>query len=437
MTALTEQGRGVRVRAAATPAEIAGAGEVTVAAYLSDGLLTAEHPYTRELRDAARRAAEATLLVALGPVGPGSAEPSVVGTLTLARHGSPWAEFAQPGEVELRMLAVDPGARGRGVGEALLRSALGEAVALGAHRVVLSTLDSMRTAHRLYGRLGFVAAPARDRHEHGIDLRVLEWTPPLAPGVAVEAATWPPLEVVDVDGWRVGISGGFTRRANSVLPLAEPGDVADALARVERCYGERGLPTVFRVGRESRPDGLRDLLLARGYAPVAVTDVLVLDGLGLTPDGGASSDPTTDLASGMLPGVIGDVALDIADAPDEAWLTCWTGVKAGASADLDLARRIVTGSRAAYLSARDDTGVVGVIRAAFADDWAGLSCLTVVPAARRRGLGRALTRAALDVAARSGARRSFLQVEAGNVGAGALYAQMGFQPADRYCYVER
>ncbi|MDM8085022.1 GNAT family N-acetyltransferase [Cellulomonas cellasea] len=434
MTALTERGRGVLVRAAATPAEIAGAGEVTAAAYLSDGLLTAEHPYTRELRDAARRAAEATLLVALGPGGPGSAEPSVVGTLTLARRESPWAEFAEPGEVELRMLAVAPGARGRGVGEALMRSALGEAVALGAHRVVLSTLDSMRTAHRLYGRLGFVAAPARDRHDHGIDMRVLEWAAPPAPGVAVEAATWPPLEVVDVDGWRLGISGGFTRRANSVLPLAEPGDVADALARVERCYGERGLPTVFRVGRESRPDGLRDLLLARGYAPAAVTDVLVLDGLTAE---GTGSGVTVGQASGLLPGVAGDMALDIADAPDEAWLACWTGVKAGAGADLDLARAVVTGSRAAYLSARDATGVVGVIRAAFADDWTGLSCLTVVPAARRRGLGRALTRAALDVAARSGARRSFLQVEAGNVGAAALYAQMGFQPADRYCYVER
>lgn len=436
MTALTERGRGVLVRAAATPGEIAGAGEVTAAAYLSDGLLTAEHPYTRELRDAARRAAEATLLVALGPGGPGSAEPSVVGTVTLARRESPWAEFAEPGEVELRMLAVAPGARGRGVGEALMRSALGEAVALGAHRVVLSTLDSMRTAHRLYGRLGFVAAPARDRHEHGIDLRVLEWTAPQAPGVALEAATWPPLEVVDVDGWRLGISGGFTRRANSVLPIAEPGDVADALARVERCYRERGLPTVFRVGRESRPDGLRDVLLARGYAPAAVTDVLVLDGPALMPGAGASQ-ATADLASGMLPGVVGDMALDIADAPDEAWLACWSGVKAGAGADLGLARAVVTGSRAAYLSARDGAGVVGVIRAAFADDWAGLSCLTVAPAARRRGLGRALTRAAFDVAARSGARRSFLQVEAGNVGAAALYAQMGFQPADRYCYLER
>lgn len=186
MTALTDRGPGLVVRAAATPAEIAGAGEVTAAAYLADGLLTAEHPYTRELRDGARRAAEATLLVALGVEDAGSehagSEHAVAGTLTFAPHGSPWAEFARPGEVEIRMLAVDPASRGRGVGEALMRSALGEAVALGAQRVVLSTLDSMSTAHRLYGRLGFVPAPARDWHSDGIDLRVLEWTAPQASG---------------------------------------------------------------------------------------------------------------------------------------------------------------------------------------------------------------------------------------------------------------
>lgn len=81
--------------------------------------------------------------------------------------------------------------------------------------------------------------------------------------------------------------------------------------------------------------------------------------------------------------------------------------------------------------------MVGVIRAGFAADWAGISCLTVTPQARRRGLGRALTHAALAAAARAGARRCFLQVETGNVIAAELYARMGFLPADRYCYLER
>lgn len=124
-----------------------------------------------------------------------------------------------------------------------------------------------------------------------------------------------------------------------MLPLAEPGDLADALARVEQSYAERGLPAVFRVGRESRPDGLRDLLVARGYGPAAVTDVLVLEGLAA--DAGPSV-ATGDLVDGRLPGVVGDVALDITEEPDEAWLTCWTGVKSGGGTDPGLARAVVT-----------------------------------------------------------------------------------------------
>lgn len=41
--------------------------------------------------------------------------------------------------------------------------------------------------------------------------------------------------------------GGFTRRANSVLPLGDPGlPLGDALARVRRWYGERDLPRTSR-----------------------------------------------------------------------------------------------------------------------------------------------------------------------------------------------
>ena len=95
------------------------------------------------------------------------------------------------------------------------------------------------------------------------------------------------------------------------------------------------------------------------------------------------------------------------------------------------------GAPAVYLTATDATGPVGIIRAAFAEDWVALSCLVVAQAARRHGLGRFLTLRALDEAAQRGARRAFLQVEAENTAAGTLYTALGFQPAERYVYRER
>ncbi|MEN0128598.1 MAG: GNAT family N-acetyltransferase, partial [Brevundimonas sp.] len=199
--------------------QIADAGALTAEAYFADRLVDPEEDYALELRDAERRAVEATLLVATIEASDGSAV--VVGTVTLAPYGTSYAEIAEPGELEIRMLAVAPEARGRGIAEDLMRAALRQCVTAGARRVVLSTLDAMHTAHRLYGRLGFVAQPERDWGHEEIHLRVHTWTPPQAPGVLVELATWPPAHVeVTGGGWRVGVSAGVTRRANSALPPA-------------------------------------------------------------------------------------------------------------------------------------------------------------------------------------------------------------------------
>jgi ribosomal protein S18 acetylase RimI-like enzyme len=60
------------------------------------------------------------------------------------------------------MLAVAHGARGRGVGEALVRQCVDRARELGLTGVALSTQPSMGPAHRVYERLGFTRAPERD-----------------------------------------------------------------------------------------------------------------------------------------------------------------------------------------------------------------------------------------------------------------------------------
>ncbi len=456
----------VVVRTAATDPEVAAAGALTAEAYHADRLINDDDEYADELRDAARRAREATLLVA---VLPGPDEDVVVGTITLAPAGSSYAEVARPGEVELRMLGVAPEARRRGIAEALMRASMRETVALGAGAVVLSTLDAMTTAQRLYDRLGFRREPERDWGHEGVALRVYSWHVPEAPGVRVEASTWRPIEVRDVDGWQVGLSGGFTRRANSAVPAHRPVEGARPLEMtidaVEQCYREAGQPSVVRVCRSSGDDTLDGVLAARGYAIASRTWVMVLDlpqtevavrpgeetadpgephGIGLDgidSDGIDSDSPIGELSErdDRTPGTEPpDLRVTLASEPDAAWLACWLGVKTGGRpADVDVARAIVTGSPAVYLAAWDRDGVVGVLRAALSDEWVGLSCLAVDPRARGRGLARTLTAVALETATGRGARHAFLQVEDENPGARRLYESLGFVPAERYHYRER
>ena len=411
----------------ATDDDVAAAGALTAQAYHSDGLIDDGDDYVDELMDAVRRAREASLLVALTPSDErveGDEDedaPSLVGTLTLAPAGTSYAEIAEPGEVELRMLAVAPWARRRGIAEALVRAAMREAVTLRAQRVVLSALEQMTSAHRLYDRLCFERMPERDWHHEDVALRVYTWEVPPGPGARAEAAVWPPLEVHDVDGWQVGLSSGFTRRANSVLALSEPRDVTAAVKEVEKLYARSGQPALFRVCAQSEPEDLDAVLARRGYREVAPTLVMVRSAL----DAVAAPFDSPGLRC------------TVAEEPDDDWLGRWLTVKPSAPVDRTAAKALLTGARALYLTARDSYGPVGVVRAALVDDWVALSCLAVDTRARRRGIGRALSRAALHEAVQAGARRAFLQVEESNDPAIEMYSRLGFTPAERYHYRQR
>lgn len=75
----------------------------------------------------------------------------IVGVLTLAWYDAPSGRKAWIEDV-----VVDAAARGRGIGEALVREALALARREGVARVMLTSNAARRAAHRLYERMGFV-----------------------------------------------------------------------------------------------------------------------------------------------------------------------------------------------------------------------------------------------------------------------------------------
>lgn len=154
----------------ARPAELARVGELTLAAYEADGHLTPADDYRGRLLDAAGRAQRAQVLVAVE-------DGVVLGSVTAADHGTRMAEVSRAGELELRMLGVDPAARGRGAGAALVAAALALARERGCAAVVISTQGRMVAARRIYLREGFVRVPERD------------WEP--APGLVLQVMLSP------------------------------------------------------------------------------------------------------------------------------------------------------------------------------------------------------------------------------------------------------
>jgi ribosomal protein S18 acetylase RimI-like enzyme len=141
------------------------AGELVVEAYRTLGDVGDEF-YESELRDVGGRMQTGEVLVA-------EAEGRVVGCVTLSIGQTALSEVEDPEAATIRMLGVSATARGRGIGEALVRRCIEEARVRGCERVRLDTRTSMSSAQRLYERLGFRRDPDHD------------WSP--APGISLLA----------------------------------------------------------------------------------------------------------------------------------------------------------------------------------------------------------------------------------------------------------
>jgi GNAT superfamily N-acetyltransferase len=149
--------------------ELDAAGALVARAYQGLGTAhgkDAEHgEYLDHIRDARGRSRHCPILVAVDA--DLDADADVAGTLLgcvsyVPDAASPFAELEVDGEAGFRMLGVDPAAQGRGVGQALVEACIARARAAGRHGLAISTGRDMVTAHRLYERLGFRRAPARD-----------------------------------------------------------------------------------------------------------------------------------------------------------------------------------------------------------------------------------------------------------------------------------
>ena len=82
--------------------------------------------------------------------------------------------FDQPAGLHLRSMAVHPGARGHGVGRALLAAAEGFGREHGHTRVFLRTTPFLHAAISLYSRSGFALCQGAERDFHGVPLFEME-----------------------------------------------------------------------------------------------------------------------------------------------------------------------------------------------------------------------------------------------------------------------
>lgn len=129
--------------------------ELLTRIYVEGGFTSADT--ARERFAAAAVRARGDLLIAIE-----RATNRSVGMVIVVPPNSPARQFANSDEAEMHLLGVLAEHRGVGLGLALVESAMKRAKTEGYARMLLWTQLTMKPAHRLYYKVGFVRDPARD-----------------------------------------------------------------------------------------------------------------------------------------------------------------------------------------------------------------------------------------------------------------------------------
>lgn len=222
-----------------------------------------------------------------------------------------------------------------------------------------------------------------------------------------------------IDGWMIRFSPGKAKRARCINALA-PGylDLERKLALCRAVFDEARLPLVVRITPFSQPSHLDQALEAHGMHAIDDTRVMVCttlaaieseplpEGMSLLRLGHAAFAQTVGQLRGspIAQQQAHAHRLDLAPVPFEAWLL----------------KRI------------DDGAVLACGQIAVEADMVGVYDVFTAVSERGRGWSRRLCAHLLARGREQGARIGYLQVDAGNDPARAVYRRLGF--ADAYAY---
>lgn len=230
--------------------------------------------------------------------------------------------------------------------------------------------------------------------------------------------TWPATITEQRNGWYHLASGGVTGRVNAVWPLEWSGASLDAaIDEAEAWYAARALPPRFKLTDGAvAPENLAEALTRRGYQPVYPVRIMTAPIAAHAPAPGVSVSAEI---SPLFDAALRDTAKDAAEYEERR----------------NIAARAPQPS--AYAVIEQDGRAAAIGLAAASEGLAGVFLMRTVPEARRRGLAARVLETLLARCADWGVRTVFLQVEADNAPAIALYERAGFSTLTTYRFWRR
>jgi len=218
---------------------------------------------------------------------------------------------------------------------------------------------------------------------------------------------WPAFETANIHGWLWRYSGGGSQRANSVSTVDFAGDDAAAvLDEVEARYRARHAIVRLHTYDLSAPDGIVDLLQARGYR---------------------GGETTLTMAKAVGAANPSD-GVEVAAAPNTEWQEVYLGAITESRRSVNAKILGTVPQPCGFFSCRRAGQVISSGLCVADGDFAVIECMATRAEARRQGGAEAVLHGLEAWAAERGVKTLALQAVAVNAAAIALYSRFGFAP---------
>jgi N-acetylglutamate synthase len=228
---------------------------------------------------------------------------------------------------------------------------------------------------------------------------------------------WPSLQTNIYDGWIIRYANGYTKRANSINPLYNSEEnLRKKIKYCEKLFINKGLPIVFKLTQQSKPNDLDNELAKKGYKKIDLTSVQLLD---LNKFNDVKDDKfifDTDLTDNWL-----QVFCEFSNIKEKERLT--------------LKKMLINSSvNNYYFKLIKDGNIIACGLGVKENIYFGLFDIIVDEKLRGKGYGAKLLHEMLSFAKRNLAQKAYLQVVSNNTPARKLYEKIGFKEIYKYWY---
>jgi len=232
----------------------------------------------------------------------------------------------------------------------------------------------------------------------------------------INMQSWLPAQSEQYAGWHLRLSGGYSRRANSVYTHTYDQSVAldDAIDHCETVFAEQNIRITFRLTHATKPADLALQLEKRGYRQ-EVTSIV-------------KSAKLENISVATHP------EFSFSTHFEKTWLDDYMQFNQVDPSLYESHKGIISRMPHCYYGRIGDAALGLMVRVG---NWVAFHDVVVKREKRGKGYGKALMQSLLHHAKKAGATQTVLSVEDGNLPAIGLYDGIGYRTSYRYWYYRK